>query len=365
MAPLTLCRSPARAPPVPYDPRMEPSTLAARLASSAVAPLVKKLFVAEGPGAGLVDGPVRISSGSPSRGEQRTLTERELRKLAEELVARSRTRRGAARGARAATRAELADALATALHSLGDLDMDDVQAVRLGPEGLAARLTPPRPSCPSRRRGALSGRCCTPPACTSCTSSPSARPSSPAPSPSRARQLDQLITVDDLIAARLPSRTAEDARFERAVRRAHRPQARRADHLRPGPATAGRVAARRRLHLAWRPSAGAPAPAAPVRSPPTGPWPGTSACCCAGCAGSGKTTLIQWLAVAAARQEYAEQPRTAHRPRPLRAARCARMVREGLPPLPTAFCTPSAAPWPDPSPRLGGPRARPRGAGCC
>ncbi|MFG2529090.1 hypothetical protein [Streptomyces sp. NPDC048516] len=40
---------------------MDPSAVGIRPASGVVAPLVKKLFVKEGPGAGLVNGPVRIS----------------------------------------------------------------------------------------------------------------------------------------------------------------------------------------------------------------------------------------------------------------------------------------------------------------
>lgn len=40
---------------------MEPTAIGVRLASAAAAPLVRKLFVSEGAGAGLVDRPVRIS----------------------------------------------------------------------------------------------------------------------------------------------------------------------------------------------------------------------------------------------------------------------------------------------------------------
>lgn len=40
---------------------MEPAAIGAKLASSVVTPLVKKLFRADGPGAGLVEKPVRIS----------------------------------------------------------------------------------------------------------------------------------------------------------------------------------------------------------------------------------------------------------------------------------------------------------------
>jgi hypothetical protein len=59
------------------------------LASSVVTPLVKKLFVADGPGTGLVEKPVRISGFVSFRGEKRTVGEKELTKLAAELVARA------------------------------------------------------------------------------------------------------------------------------------------------------------------------------------------------------------------------------------------------------------------------------------
>lgn len=53
---------------------MDPTVPTARLASSVVVPLVKKLFQQDGPGAGLVDRPVRISSLVSFRGEKRTLS---------------------------------------------------------------------------------------------------------------------------------------------------------------------------------------------------------------------------------------------------------------------------------------------------
>lgn len=68
---------------------MDPAAIGTRLASSVVAELVKKLFVQEGPGAGLVDKPVRISSYVSFKGEKRTLTEADLRKLTNELVKRA------------------------------------------------------------------------------------------------------------------------------------------------------------------------------------------------------------------------------------------------------------------------------------
>ncbi|QEU92712.1 NACHT domain-containing protein [Streptomyces kanamyceticus] len=119
---------------------MDPALIGTRLASSAVAPLVKRLFVREGPGAGLVAKPVRLSSLVSFKGERRTLGRRDVRRLAERLVAASL----AAPGERTFPPDEalaVTDALTRVLLSLGDLDMDDVQAVRLGHRELARELT--------------------------------------------------------------------------------------------------------------------------------------------------------------------------------------------------------------------------------
>ncbi|MFH9735640.1 NACHT domain-containing protein [Streptomyces sp. NPDC017260] len=118
---------------------MEPAVLGGKLASSLVAPLVKKLFVAGAPGAGLVDRPVRLTRLVSFRGEQRTLGEKEVRRLAGRLVADSLDSPGEPPFPRDEETA-VADALAARLLALGDLDMDDVQAVRLGHEELAVRL---------------------------------------------------------------------------------------------------------------------------------------------------------------------------------------------------------------------------------
>ncbi|GGN68228.1 hypothetical protein GCM10011579_041490 [Streptomyces albiflavescens] len=71
---------------------MDPAAIGARLASSVVAPLIKKLFVAEGPGAGLVDKPVRIASLVSFTGEKRVLSDLDLQKIAKELVSRGTPR---------------------------------------------------------------------------------------------------------------------------------------------------------------------------------------------------------------------------------------------------------------------------------
>ncbi|MFF3747844.1 NACHT N-terminal Helical domain 1-containing protein [Streptomyces kronopolitis] len=68
---------------------MDPSVLGVRLASGVVAPLIRKLFVKEGPGAGLVAKPVRISGLVSFTGERRTLSDQDLHKIAADLVARA------------------------------------------------------------------------------------------------------------------------------------------------------------------------------------------------------------------------------------------------------------------------------------
>ncbi|ELS55303.1 putative Large ATP-binding protein [Streptomyces viridochromogenes Tue57] len=125
---------------------MEPAVLGGRLVSSLVGPLVRKLFVQDAPGAGLVDKPVRLSQLVSFRGEKRTLGEAEVRRLAGKLVAEAVASPGE-RPFPPDEEAAVTDTLARRLLALGDLDMDDVQAVRLGNRGLARKLhrhaTPP------------------------------------------------------------------------------------------------------------------------------------------------------------------------------------------------------------------------------
>ncbi|MFF5635712.1 NACHT domain-containing protein [Streptomyces sp. NPDC012825] len=126
---------------------MEPALIGTRLASAAIGPLLKKLLVDEGPGAGLVPkgAQVRLSGLVSFRGEKRALTEKEVRGLAATLVERSRQGTGEPPFPADETEA-VADALAGNLLALGDLDMDDVQAVRLGHRNLARRLRAAAPA---------------------------------------------------------------------------------------------------------------------------------------------------------------------------------------------------------------------------
>lgn len=118
-----------------------------RLASSTIGPLFKKLLVKDGPGAGVTGAhkPIRLSRLVSYRGEQRTLTDKGVRKLAATLVDRART--GPGEPPFPADEAEaLADTLAATLLALGDLDMDDVQAVHLGAPALARSLRAAAPA---------------------------------------------------------------------------------------------------------------------------------------------------------------------------------------------------------------------------
>ncbi|WP_030757818.1 NACHT domain-containing NTPase [Streptomyces griseus] len=126
---------------------MEPALIGTRLASAAIGPLLRKLLVSEAPGAGLTgpDRPVRLASLLSFRGEKRTLTEKDVRKLAATLV--DRTCEGPGERPFPADEAEaVAGALAANLLALGDLDMDDVQAVHLGHQALARRLRAAAPA---------------------------------------------------------------------------------------------------------------------------------------------------------------------------------------------------------------------------
>ncbi|MFJ6887837.1 NACHT domain-containing NTPase [Streptomyces sp. M54] len=118
---------------------MEPAIVGARLASSIVSPLIRKLFLNGGPGAELVDRPVRVSRLVSFRGERRTLSDKEMHRIAEELVARAVQATGQEQLPRHEVRA-VTNAVTSSLRVMGTLDMDDVQAVHLGHMGLARHL---------------------------------------------------------------------------------------------------------------------------------------------------------------------------------------------------------------------------------
>ncbi|MCZ7431996.1 NACHT domain-containing protein [Streptomyces sp. WMMC1477] len=308
---------------------MEPTTLGMRVAAGAVTPLVRKLLVRRGPGAGLVDQPVRIGGWLSFRGEKRTLDPGDLARLAEEVVARYAKAAGPHDAPAPEVRREVADALAHALGRLGELDMDDVQAVRLGPGELAARVG--RPEHLSAGADALFG----PLLHTVClhvlnfftqNSTFVARTAV-----EQSARLDRIASTLELLAERVPDRTAADARFEEEYA-AH--VARRHSeltiygldlhHTREWPLDTAYISLEAE-------AGGAPLPAERALH-------GTERVLLRGAAGSGKTTLLQWLAVTTARQDGERLARLPHLVGrvpfvlPLR-----RVLRDGQPPTPDHF----------------------------
>ncbi|MET8689442.1 NACHT domain-containing protein [Streptomyces sp. NPDC004732] len=318
---------------------MDPAVIGTRLASSAVAPLVKRLFVREGPGAGLVAKPVRLSSLVSFRGEQRTLGRRDVRRLAERLVAASL----AAPGERTFPPDEalaVTDALARVLLSLGDLDMDDVQAVRLGHRELARELvrgaagSGPPLAAELSQDAALYLDSVTEWACLHILQFFTQRSTFVAATlVAQSRSQDELIAKVDELIARRPVAGAQDLAFERRylayVAKKHAKLTIFGIDLSRSPGKWPLDAAYMSLE------AEPPGRVGTVRYPSgaehhpeevevvehTPPLPADQALAThdrvllRGEAGSGKTTLVQWLAVSATRRDAAGPDSTAaHRP---------------------------------------------------
>ncbi|MEU5028965.1 NACHT domain-containing protein [Streptomyces milbemycinicus] len=311
---------------------MDPATIGARLTSAVVTPLIKKLFVQEGPGAGLADKPVRVSGLVSFKGEKRTLTEKNLHKIAAQLV--ERAVQSAGQGERPIPADEdevLAYALARTLHALGDLAMDDVQAVQLGPERLAKdlRQAAGRPDdqlslAASRLYDLLLHTACLHILHFFTQRSTFVHRTLV----EQSGQLTDLITKIDILIERIPSQSAEDAGFEKGyadfVQKKHGTltivgidlshaeaswpldaaylslEAIAPARDRAATALGGEVAALGG-EATLLDGEVTVAPEAPV--PADQALSGHSRVLLRGVAGSGKTTLVQWLAVCAARQE--------------------------------------------------------------
>ncbi len=313
---------------------MDPAVIGTRLASSVIGPLIKRLFVREGPGAGLAERPVRLGGLVSFRGEKRTLTEPDVRRLAQRLVNRSLAAPGEAPFPPDEATV-VTDALARVLLALGDLDMDDVQAVRLGHRKLARELIHSASKGGVPVAAGLSADAAsyldsvTEWACLHILQFFTQRSTFVAATlVAQSRGQDELIAKVDELIARDPRPGALDAAFERRylayVAKKHGKLTIFGIDLTDTPgkwpldvaylsleATApGRVTTARFL-------AGAEYHAEEVEVVEhTAPLPADQALAAhdrvllRGEAGSGKTTLVQWLAVSAARQEPAEGPMT-------------------------------------------------------
>lgn len=118
-------------------------TASLQIAARTVAPLLKRLLLpaTRVPAAEYGERAVPIRRLLSFAREHSTLTEDDLHKLARELVRRAVRAAGPHDPPVAPEQHDaVAHALTRTLHSLGDLDIDDVQAVALGPEALAAKL---------------------------------------------------------------------------------------------------------------------------------------------------------------------------------------------------------------------------------
>ncbi|MFJ8805706.1 NACHT domain-containing protein [Streptomyces sp. NPDC102490] len=320
---------------------MEPAVLGGKLASSLIAPLVKKLFVTGGPGAGLVDRPVRLDRLVSFRGERRHLGEAEVRRLAGRLVGASLDSPGEPPFPADETEA-VTDALTVRLLALGDLDMDDVQAVRLGHQELAKQLQVRAPSATA----GLSADACyfldsvTEWACLHILEFFTRRSTFVARTlVEQARWHAELIAKVDELIARVPRPDARDTAFERRylpyVADRHNHLTIYGIDLRDFPdrwplevaylsleatGTEERAAALPGEH---------PEPERTVRLAAEDALRTDARVLLRGDAGSGKTTLVQWLAVTAARSgdrvPYVLPLRT--------------LIRAGALPSPAAFLT--------------------------
>ncbi|MET7324775.1 NACHT domain-containing protein [Streptomyces sp. NPDC005549] len=287
------------------------TALGARVASSAVAPLVRRLFVRDGPGAGLVDRPVRISALVTFRGEKRNVTPKDVDRIAGELVRRALTAAGPGEEpVDAAEATAVKDALARTLTRLGEITVEDFEAVGLGPERFARELGAGVPLAPYGlgEGGTLLYERLLHTASLHILNFLTQRSTYVARQQTvQTQQLSRLVRAVDVLLERLPSQSAEDAGFEE----------RYADHIaaRYGTLTIyGLDAGTREWPLdtaylsleATRPRAGRDGRRDPEYRAVAAEQvlAGHDQVFLRGVAGSGKTTLVQWLAVTAASRVY-------------------------------------------------------------
>ncbi|MGX1674487.1 NACHT domain-containing protein [Streptomyces sp. NPDC055400] len=132
---------------------MDPGTVGLRIASAVVVPLLKRLVLPppKAPGAEFTEGPVRIQGLLSFVGDHPTVSRDDLHRLARELVRRAVRAAGPhERPVEDDEHDAVGQALTRTLFAFGELDMDDVQIFLMGPEKLAAALS--RQAGPDTRR---------------------------------------------------------------------------------------------------------------------------------------------------------------------------------------------------------------------
>ncbi|MGW3339769.1 NACHT domain-containing protein [Streptomyces sp. NPDC001009] len=289
---------------------MEPTAIGGKLASGLLASLLKKAFPADGPGAGLVPKPVRLSDRLSPGGEKRHLGEKEIRRLATHLVEEALATPGEPPFAEA-ERTAATEALTRRLLALGDIDMDVVQAAQLDERGLAGQLgrAAPRPDGLSADAGLFLERA-TEWACGQILEFFSRRSTFVARTvieQSRA-QARTAAAVDELLTrTRRPDTQDRDfeTRYLTYLAKKHGKLTIYGIDLSNSPGRWPLDAAYLSLEAVRHDSeplasAFGTAPAKPVRVPADEALAGHDRVLLRGVAGSGKTTLVQWLAVSAA-----------------------------------------------------------------
>jgi hypothetical protein len=289
---------------------MEATTVGLRLASSAVVPLVKRLFRQPEPGAGLVEAPVRVHSLLTFRRREQLLSDKQARKLTEELVRRA----VAAAGPRDAPAEEdlpaVTAAVLLALCGLLRQPLHDIDLVTLGPEAMARQIAPFRRDLPADSEAFFEALLRT--VCLHIINHLTQRSTFVARTlVEQSRRLEHLVRATDLLVERIPPQSSADLLFEEKYGR----------HIvrRHGQLTIHGVDLDERwplddAYLSLKTTERASHPALedePVRM--AGP-PQRAERALAdhervllrGVAGSGKTTLVQWLAVVTAQQRVGD-----------------------------------------------------------
>ncbi|WP_419996718.1 NACHT domain-containing protein [Streptomyces boninensis] len=299
---------------------MDPvATTGMKIASSVITPLIKRLFISDGPGAdvGLAGKPVRLSGLVSFTGERRTLSDKQLDRLADALVASAL--RSGERPIAPDEREAVTAALAATLRALGEITLTDVEAVELGHEELASRMR----AAAGRPERHLSADATyfhdrlVDLACLHILRFFTQRSTFVATTlVAQSRRLAELAAKVDALAPRVPGPHEQDAAFERDyldhVRRKHGRLTIYGIDLANSPSGWQLDAA----YLSLEATTGTAARTRPrdgddaeVVLPATTVRPADEALADAtrvllrGVAGSGKTTLAQWLAVSAAQPE--------------------------------------------------------------